>query len=61
MLSKMKKSNFHKNATIRNTKKLNTLLLETPINTKAKELYVEIIPYEILWGLVLGILDNRAR
>ncbi len=60
MLAKMVKANFHKNATIRTTKRLLERLSETPSATKGQSQYVEIIPYEVLWDIILGILVNRA-
>jgi len=60
MLAKMVKANFHKNATIRTTKRLKARLRETPSATKGQSQYVEIVPYEELWEIILGILVNRA-
>lgn len=60
MLAKMVKANFHKNATIRTSEKLLTKLKNTPSASKGQSQYVEIIPYEILWKMVLDHLMNRA-
>ncbi len=60
MLAKMVKANFHKNATIRTTKRLHQRLRETPSATKGQSQYLEIVPYEELWDIILGILVNRA-
>jgi len=60
MLGKMVKVSFHKNATIRTTKRLYSRLAETPSATKGHSQFVEIIPYEILWEIVLSKLTNRV-
>jgi len=61
MLAKMVKASFHKNATIRTTKRLYERLAKTPSASKGQSQYVEIIPYEVLWDdIILGILVNRA-
>ena len=60
MLLKMVQSNFHKNGTIRRTKTLLDKLKATPLASKRQSKYVEIIPYETLWEISLGFLNNRA-
>lgn len=60
MLLKMVESKFHKNGTIRKTKVLKKKLESAPIGTKGFSQYVEIIPYEKLWEIALGYLNNRA-
>lgn len=60
MLAKMVKANFHKNATIRTTKRLYERLAATPSATKGQSQYVEIVPYEMLWETIIGVLVNRA-
>lgn len=60
MIVKMEKSQFHRVATERNTKRLFDRLKENPIRPKLN-LAIEIIPYEALWDFVLEMLDNKFR
>lgn len=60
MLAKMVKVSFHKNATLRTTKRLYDRLIVTPIATKGHSQYIEVIPYEIMWDMIIGKLVNRA-
>lgn len=60
MLLRMVETNFHKNGTIRKTKSLFERLEQTPISSNGHSQYIEIIPYEKLWELILKQLGNRA-
>ena len=59
MLIIIPKSNFHKQAIIRKTKQLRRKLESVPIEVAKQSNEVEIVPYEILWELVLDSLDNK--
>lgn len=61
MLGCMTKSNFHKNATIRTSKKYYEKLIANPARNYLNAHFREIIPYEDQWELILELLENKAR
>ena len=55
----MGKADFHPVRTRSYTKEWAQKLVESSINTDTNSSYVEIIPYDVLWEMVLEILDNH--
>lgn len=60
ILVKMVDANFHRAGTIRKAQSLVDTIKKTPISSKGHSQYVEIIPYEHLWEITIGLLHNRA-
>jgi len=56
MLIVLPNAHFNKIAAIRKTEKLRNRLAEQPLETANQSSELEIIPYELLWELVLEIL-----
>lgn len=61
MLGCVIKADFHRNATIRTSKKYYKKLLDNPACNYLNAHFIEVIPYEDQWELVLSLLDNKAR
>ena len=61
MLVALVECNYHKEATIRKTKVLFEKLKSNPAEMQRQTSYVEIIPYEVLWEIILNGLDNTLR
>lgn len=61
MIVKMIECNYHKAATIRKTKTLYGKLKNQPSDLLRQTSYVEIVPYEVLWDILLGSIDNNFR
>lgn len=61
MLGCMIKADLHKNATIRTAKKYYLKLLANPARNYLNSHFIEVIPYENQWDLILSLLDNKAR
>ena len=58
MLLRIPKNHFHKTAVLRKTQKLQQQLADTPIKMR-QNLSIEIVPYEVLWEIVLDQLENK--
>ena len=61
MIVKMIECNYHKAATIRKTKTLYGKLKNQPADLLRQTSHVEIVPYEVLWDILLGSIDNSFR
>ncbi len=61
MLGCVLKANFHRNATSRTAKNYYKKLLAHPARNYLNAHFIEIIPYEDQWELVLSLLENKAR
>ena len=59
MLMQVPLTSFQKDAVQRKTDKLLQLLLETPLEIAGQRYEVEIIPYEMLWSMLLEHLNSR--
>ena len=57
----MTNANFHKNATIRTAKKYYNKLVANPARNYLNAHFIEIIPFEYQWEMVLELLENKAR
>ena len=61
MLVKLVECDFHKAATLRKTKTLHEKLKNHTPKAKRLRSDVEVVPYEDLWEIILGRIDNRFR
>jgi len=61
MLIKLIECNYHKEATMRKTKVLFEKLNNHPMDVQRQTSHVEIVPFENLWEIVLGSIDNSFR
>ncbi len=59
MLIQLPKANFHKQAVIRKSEKLLEKLKNKPLEISGQSDDIEIVPYEILWEIVINSLDNK--
>jgi hypothetical protein len=58
MVLQIPKASFHKAAVIRKSEKYHKKLKNYPLNLSSQSHEIEIIPFEVLWELVLETLDN---
>lgn len=56
MLIKLIKYNYSKSRVIKETEELNSMLLQNSFKLDEKNNMVEIIPYEVLWDLILEVI-----
>ncbi len=61
MLSQIANGNFNKIATIRKSKKYIEKLKTVPLERANQSHEIEIIPYDVLWGVVIENLDNKIH
>ena len=61
MLVKLIESNYHKSATQRKTKTLYGKLKNHPAEIQRQTSHVEIVPYEVLWDILMDSIDNSFR
>ena len=61
MLIKLVECNYHKASTIRKTKTLYAKLKNHPMDVQRQTSHVEIVPFENLWEIILGSIDNSFR
>lgn len=61
MLLTASRRGFHRTATVRHTEKYRKKLGEVPLPEARQASEIEIIPYEELWELFLGTLDNKIH
>lgn len=59
MLMILPSAHFNKTAAIRKSAKIRKRLEEVPLETANQSSGLEIVPYELLWELVLETLDNK--
>jgi len=59
MLSAVVKGNFHPVAAQRYAAKYVKILKETPPSISEQSSEIEIIPYEELWDILLGVLERN--
>ncbi len=60
MILKMEAASFHRAGTERKTGRLLKKLMQTPI-ALSQNIGVEIIPYPVLWQMMLTLLENKFR
>ena len=61
LLLVLPKSNFNRIAVERNAKKLLERLKSVPLEEANQAEDLEVVPYDDLWGMVLGMLDTNTR
>ncbi len=61
MLLKLPEAEYHPLRTERYVKKYEKKLRENPFKISLKSIDVEIIPYEQLWEIIIGILDENIQ
>ena len=61
MLVKLVECSYHKEATIRKTKVLYEKLKNHPAEMQRQTNHVEIVPFEVLWEIILNSIDNSFR
>lgn len=61
MLVKLIECNYHKAATIRKTRSLYEKLKNHPAEMQRQTNHVEIVPFEVLWEIILDSIDNSYR
>lgn len=61
MLLKLPEAEYHPLRTQRYVAKYEKKLRETPFEVSMKAVNVEIIPYEHLWEIIIGILDENIK
>jgi len=59
MLLELPKNAFHKAAVLRKAQRYRKRLSEVPLNVANQSSEVEIIPYEMLWDMILESLDHQ--
>ena len=59
MLMQLPAASFHKAGVIRRAEKYHKLLVESYHDSKASNLEIEIVPYELLWECTLNSLENK--
>ncbi len=59
MLLELPKNAFHKAAVVRKAQRYRKRLREVPLNVANQSSEVEIIPYEMLWDMILESLDHQ--
>lgn len=60
MLLQIPLASFHKEALIRKAAKLLKMLQDTPMEISNQAYEIEIIPYEILWDMLIASLDRKT-
>lgn len=60
MLLQIPLASFHKEALVRKTSKLLKILQETPVEISNQAYEIEIIPYEVLWEMLISSLDRKS-
>lgn len=60
MLLQIPLASFHKEALIRKSAKLLKMLQDTPLEISNQAHEIEIIPYEILWDMLIASLDRKT-
>lgn len=60
MLLQIPLASFHKEALTRKTAKLLKMLQDTPMEISNQAYEIEIIPYEILWDMLIASLDRKT-
>ena len=61
MLVKLVESSYHKDATMRKTKVLYEKLKNHPSEMQRQTNHVEIVPFEVLWEIILDSLENNIK
>lgn len=61
MLIKLIECNFQKSETMRKTKSLYAKLVNQPDEEHRQTSHVEIVPYEVLWGIILEHIDDETK
>ena len=61
MLIKLVECSYHREATIRKTKVLYEKLKNHPTEMQRQTNHVEIVPFEVLWEIILDSIDNSFR